>query len=92
MFGGQCFSNKIVPDGWKIVKKNGKKIVCNKKQKCYCYKKSGKGGYEQRNLDFEDDYFEVVVDGPDDYLEDIEDQETGEEDFPELDKDENDDL
>ena len=40
--GGKCFSNKIVPNGWKIVKKNGKKITCKKSLNCYCYKKQGK--------------------------------------------------
>ena len=74
ILGGRCFSNKIVPDGWKIVKKNGKKVVCNKKLKCYCYKNSGK--VMTRDIEeigeYEDD-FESIED--EDYLETAEEDE-----------------
>ena len=68
---GKCFSNKIVPSGWSLVKKKGKNIVCKKSLKCYCYKK--KGGKTERgldNLDYDEDYLE---DGPEGYLESEED-------------------
>ena len=35
---GRCFTNKIVPNGWSLIKKSGKAITCNKALKCYCYK------------------------------------------------------
>ena len=56
---GQCFSKKIVPNGWQEVKKNGKHLVCNKALKCYCYKKSGK---MYRDLDGDEYQFETVED------------------------------
>ena len=67
---GQCFSNKIVPSGWNLVKKKGKNIVCNKGLKCYCYKQGGKSA---RSLDNDLDLEEDLEDGPDDYLESEED-------------------
>merc|ERR1719192_392721 len=66
---GQCFSNKIVPSGWSLVKKKGKNIVCNKGLKCYCYKQGGKS---ERSLDDDNndlDFEEELEDGPEDYLE-----------------------
>ena len=67
---GQCFSNKIVPSGWSLVKKKGKNIVCNKSLKCYCYKQGGKS---ERSLDDDLDFEEELEDGPEDYLESEED-------------------
>ena len=70
---GQCFSNKIVPSGWSLVKKKGKNIVCNKGLKCYCYKQGGKS---ERSLDDDNndlDFEEELEDGPEDYLESEED-------------------
>ena len=70
---GQCFSNKIVPSGWSLVKKKGKNIVCKKQLKCYCYKqddaKSGSRSLDDDNdLDLEED-----LDLEDGYLESEED-------------------
>ena len=57
---GQCFSNKIVPSGWSLVKKKGKNIVCNKSLKCYCYKQGGKSERsledDNNDLDFEEEF------------------------------------
>ena len=72
---GKCFSNKIVPNGWKIVKKNGKKVVCNKSLKCYCYKKSGKitVRHIEDVVEYKD-YFESVESYDDYYLETVEEE------------------
>ena len=64
---GKCFSNKIVPSGWSLVKKNGKTIVCKKSLKCYCYKQDGKS---VRSLDWDVNEDDLE---PDDYLESEED-------------------
>ena len=66
---GKCFSNKIAPSGWTLVKKKGKNIVCKKSLKCYCYKQND--GKSERSLDNNDlDVNEDdLEDGPDDYLE-----------------------
>ena len=73
---GKCFSTKIVPSGWSLVKKNGNKIVCKKSLKCYCYKQDNGKSIVARSLvndhsDFDEDYLE---DGSDnDFLESEED-------------------
>ena len=67
---GKCFSNKIAPSGWSLVKKKGKNIVCKKSLKCYCYKQDD--GKSERSLDDDDDDFDLE-DGPEDYLESEED-------------------
>ena len=81
---GKCFSTKIVPSGWSLVKKNGNKIVCKKSLKCYCYKQDNGKSIVARSLvndhsDFDEDYLE---DGSEnDFLESEEDFDDDDGDF-----------
>ena len=67
-YGGKCFSKKIAPDGWDLVKKSGKKIVCSQKLKCYCYKQDKYARdletMDDYYLESDEDYLEIEEDGP----------------------------